>query len=96
MTDPVQKKKMTLDRLARMVADGFEEIENKMATKDDLATLKVDLKALERKVDKIDLRVDEVYDILKRFEETDILNLQKRVRVLEKAVRSLLSQSSSK
>ncbi len=95
----------TLDDLADMVASGFEsvdkrfeEVEQKMATKEDLKELRVELRgdvnALSKKVDKLDYQVDEVYDILKRFEENDILNLQKRVQVLEKAVRSLAGQTS--
>ena len=63
------KKGMTLDKLAGMVSRRFDEIEGKMATK-------ADLHALERKVDKLDYQVSEVYDILKHFEENDILNLQ--------------------
>jgi len=51
---------------------------------------------LNKKVDKLDYQMDEVYDILKRFEENDILNLQKRVQILEKAVRALATSQSSK
>jgi polyhydroxyalkanoate synthesis regulator phasin len=77
-----KSKPMTLDRLAGMVTRGFEN----SATKDDL-------NRLEKKVDRIDYQVDELHDVLKRFEETDILNLQRRVQVLEKAVRALANQS---
>ena len=82
-------KGITLDELAGMVSRRFDEVEGKMVTKDEL-------RALEKKVDKLDYQVSEVHDILKRFEENDILNLQKRVQILEKAVRALASQSSSK
>lgn len=88
----------TLDSLANMVARGFEandkrfeDIERKMVTKDEF---NFRLNSIEKKIDKLDYQVDEVYDILKHFEENDILNLQKRVQILEKAVRSLASQSS--
>ena len=88
--------KITLEKLANMVARGFENT----ATKDDLKELRMELKgdihALAKKVDKIDYQMDEVYDILKRFEENDILNLQKRVQILEKAVRSLAASQNSK
>ena len=80
---------ITLDELAGMVSRRFDEIEGKMVTKDEF-------RVLEKKVDKLDYQVSEVYDILKRFEENDILNLQKRVQILEKAVRALAGQSSSK
>lgn len=87
----------TLDSLANMVARGFESVDKKfddmdkrMVTKDEFNSR---LNSLDKKVDKLDYQVDEVYDILKRFEENDILNLQKRVQTLEKAVRSLAGQT---
>ena len=91
-----KNKKMTLDSLAGMVSRGFE----KTATRDDLKELKAELKGdihvLDKKVDKLDFQVDEVKDILERLEESDILNLQKRVQILEKAVRSLATGQSPK
>ena len=87
---------ITLEDLANMVAKGFENT----TTKEDLKELRVELKgdihSLSKKVDKLDFQIDEVHDILKRFEESDILNLQKRVQILEKAVRALAGQTSSK
>ncbi len=84
----------TLDDLANMVARGFENA----ATKGDLKDLEVKLgnriDGIDKRLGKVEYQVDEVYDILKRFEENDILNLQKRVQVLEKAVRSLAGQTS--
>lgn len=92
---------ITLDDLSNMVARGFEGVDKRFdstATKDDLKELKTELKGdlntLAKKVDKLDYQMDEVYDILKRFEENDILNLQKRVQILEKAVRALAGQTS--
>lgn len=82
-------KGITLDELAGMVSRRFDDIEEKMVTKDEFRTL-------EKKVDKLDYQVSEVCDILKRFEENDILNLQKRVQILEKAVRALATGSTSK
>ena len=83
-----KKGKMTLDRLAGMVARGFE----KTATKEDLKEVKNKLAEHDARFGKLEYQVDEMYDILKRFEENDILNLQKRVQILEKAVRSLAGQ----
>lgn len=82
-------KGTTLDGLAHMVAKGFDDIEKRMVTKDEFNSR---LGSLEKKVDKLDYQVSEVYDILKRFEENDILNLQKRVQILEKAVRAMSKQ----
>lgn len=85
---------ITLDELANMVARGFESTSSEIK---ELGTeLKGDINALAKKVDKLDYQMDEVYDILKRFEENDILNLQKRVQILEKAVRALATSQSSK
>ncbi|OGN00713.1 MAG: hypothetical protein A2651_02945 [Candidatus Yanofskybacteria bacterium RIFCSPHIGHO2_01_FULL_42_12] len=93
-------KGTTLDDLANMVAEGFgsvdrrfEDIEKRMVTKDEFNSR---LGSLEKKFDKLNCQMDEVYDILKRFEENDILNLQKRVQILEKAVRALATSQSSK
>jgi len=91
-----KKGTTTLNDLANMVARGFEvvdkkfdDLEKRMVTKDEF---NLRFNGLEKKVEKLDYQMDEVYDILKRFEENDILNLQKRVQILEKAVRSLSKQ----
>ncbi len=93
-----RNKGITLDELANMVARGFENTASKEDLKDGLLELKIELKgdinALAKKVEKLDYQIDEAYDILKRFEENDILNLQKRVQILEKAVRALAGQRS--
>ena len=86
---------MTLDKLAQMVASGFEgieqrfenieqrfqNVEQKMATKEDL-------RRLEQKISRLDLRVEEVHDIVTVLETGSIFDLQKRVKVLEKNVRA--------
>ena len=88
-TKKEKNKKMTLEKLARMVAEGFD----KTATKEDLKGVEVKiwskLSEHDARFGKLEYQVDEMHDILKRFEENDILNLQKRVQTLEKAVRSL-------
>ncbi len=38
-----KKKKMTLDDLAVMVAEGFNEIHEKMATKDDIVAIRAEM-----------------------------------------------------
>jgi len=74
--------KMTLSKLARMVAKGFE----KTATKEDLNELKSEMNA---RFGKLEYQVDEMHEILNRFEEGDILDLQKRIKIVERAVRAL-------
>ena len=81
---------VTLDELANMVARGFENT----ATKRDVSDVNLRIDNLDKKVDKLDYQVSEAYDILKRFEESDTLNLQKRVQILEKAVRALATSQS--
>ena len=80
---------VTLDDLANMIAKGFENTVNKQ----DFNDFKSDVN---KRLGKLEFQVDEVHDILKRFEENDILNLQKRVQILEKAVRALATSQSSK
>ncbi|MDQ5971467.1 MAG: hypothetical protein QG566_413 [Patescibacteria group bacterium] len=48
-----KSKKMTIDDLAIMVAKGFNGIESRMATKDDV-------KILEERLDKIDFRLSKI------------------------------------
>ena len=82
--------KITLEKLAGMVARGFDR------TAIDLFEVKNKLSEHYKRFNKLEFQVDEVHDILKRFEENDILNLQKRVQILEKAVRALATSQGSK
>jgi len=82
--------KMTLEKLARMVAKGFVRTDKRF---DNIDT---ELNDVRNRLVKVEFQVDEVYDILKRFEENDILNLQKRVQILEKAVRALATSQMPK
>ncbi len=88
----------TNEDLAGMISRGFQDMEARLVSKDEfhnrLGGLETRFVSLEKKVDKLDYQVSEVYDILKRFEENDILNLQKRVQILEKAVRALATSQS--
>ena len=90
----------TLDDLANMVARGFEGVDKRFEDMGKRMVIKEEFNtrigSLDKKVDKLDYQMGEVYDILKRFEENDILNLQKRVQILEKAVRALATNQTSK
>jgi hypothetical protein len=45
--NPVEEKKeMTLDDLAAMMAKGFEDVLNRSATKDDIAALRTEMEAM--------------------------------------------------
>jgi hypothetical protein len=76
------KKPITLDGLAAMVAEGFNDISGKIATKSDITELKAELKAdiaqLDQGQEDIKLRLD---NVAFRFE---IRDLEKRVLELEK------------
>ena len=89
-------KEITNEDLAGMISRGFQDMEVRLVSKDEFNSFKSDFHSLEKKVDKLDYQMSEVYDILKRFEENDILNLQKRVQILEKAVRALATNQSTK
>ena len=86
-------KGTTLDDLANMVARGFEGVEQRMATKEEMATTKEEMNAGFREVNqrmaKVDSRVDDIYEILTRFEEGDILDLQNRIKILERTVKAM-------
>ena len=89
--------KMTLEKLAGMIVRGFDK------TTTDLSEIKDKLEEHDRKFlehdkrfDKLEYKIDNVKDALERLEESDILNLQKRVQILEKAVRALAVNQTSK
>ena len=89
------KKKInetTLNDLAHMVASGFESVEEKMATKEDLKEVKVKLVEHDMRFGKLEFKIDEMHDILNRFEEGDILDLQKRIKILERTVKAIAKQ----
>jgi len=73
----------TLDDLATMVAKGFEQ------NADDLNNLKSELGEVRREVGTLKFKVDDIYEILARFEEGDILDLQKRIKILERTVKAM-------
>lgn len=92
-----KNSKMTLEKLARMVARGFDkttsdltEVKNKLGEHDGRFS------EHDKRFDKVEFKIDEVKDALERLEESDILNLQKKVQILEKAVRALATSQSSK
>ena len=78
------RDKMTLEKLAAMVVRGFD----KAVTKEylDGRINELDIK-LSNRIDKLDFDISELRDILDRFEENDVLDLQKRVKTLERIVR---------
>jgi len=78
--------KMTLEKLAVMVARGFEGTDKR------LDRVEAKLSEHDRRFSKLEYQIDEVKEIVERFEKSDILNLQKRVQILERAVRVLSKQ----
>ena len=86
-----KNKKVTLEGLARMVAEGFD----KTATKEDLKGVenKIWSKLAEHdaRFGKLEYRVDEIYEIVVDREK-DVLNLEVRVNKLEDNVKVLNKQ----
>lgn len=76
------KKGVTLDGLASMVARGFENT----PTKEEMSA---GFREVNQRIAKIDSRVDDIYEIITRFEEGDILDLQNRIKILERAVKAI-------
>ncbi len=87
------KKEVTLEHLATMVAKGFESNAEEVADiKHDLSEMKYKIAELTVRVNKLGLRVDDIYDIVVQFEESDILDLQNRIKTLERTVRAVVKQ----
>lgn len=82
-----EKVKMTIDDLAVMVAKGFEGVEEKMATKQDVLSLQMDINSLRNDLkgfkkdtnESIAKTEEDVADLL----DTDMLH-DKRIEKLEK------------
>lgn len=71
-------KRITINQLAVMVAKGFNDITNRMATKDDLALLEKRMTdKFELEVNRLDLRLDQMAP------DFDVKDLKKRVTRIE-------------
>ena len=79
-----KSNKMTIEKLATMVAKGFAST----ATKDDIANMvtKEDLADTERR---LTAKIEAVDEKVEALEEIDVRNLQRRVFVLEKDVKQI-------
>ena len=71
-----------------MVAEGFDEINGKMATKEEMNSR---FDSVEQRLGKVEYRVDEIYEIVVDREK-DVLDLQVRVNKLEDNVKILNKQ----
>lgn len=83
---------ITLEELATMIANGFEQTATRVDLEEvgqDVSVLKQDMTEVKQKVSRLDYRIEEMYEILTRFEEGDILDLQKRIKILERTVRAM-------
>ncbi len=78
---------MTLERLGRMVARGFESVDKRFDGIDGR------LAAVERRLGSVELKVDDVHDAVTRLEEGAILDLHKWVQTLERSVKGLAKQA---
>ena len=82
-----KKSKITIDKLAMMVANGFDGIEKRMATKIDIEELekrmatKIDIEGLKNQIEGVNKRIDDL--ATNRVKYTEHNALVKRVEVLE-------------
>lgn len=88
-----KNNKMTIEKLANMVAKGFGSVQDRMATKDDvteiradIAIVRHDMKSIERKLIS---SVEAVKEEVETLEEVDVRGLQYRVSVLEKDIKQI-------
>ena len=81
-----KNSKMTIEKLATMVAKGFNGIDGKMATKNDIKELKLDLESVERR---LSTKIESIDEKVEALEEVDVRNLQQRVYILEKDVKQI-------
>ena len=83
--------KTTTDDLAHMIAKGFEAVDRRFEAVDrrfDEMATKAELAEVKHKLEKVDYRVDQIYDIVSD-QDSDIINLQKKVKTLETTVKIL-------
>ena len=83
--------KTTTDDLAHMIAKGFEAVDRRFEAVDrrfDEMATKAELAEVKHKLEKVDYRVDQIYDIVSD-QDSDIINLQKKVKALETTVKIL-------
>lgn len=75
------------------VEQRIDSVEQRMVTKDEFRVVRGEFHEandeFRSRFNKIESKIDDVYEILALFEEGDILDLQKRVKILEKTVRAI-------
>ena len=81
MKKEVKTKKMTIDKLAIMVAKGFEGIEAKMATKEDIKDMatKTDIEKLTKRID--DLAETKVSKIIYKELDNRVGFIEKKLEI---------------
>ena len=79
MKKETKTKKMTIDKLAVMVANGFDSIQSKMATKEDLKDLE---KRMDTKFEGTNKRIDDFAET--KVSKIQYKELEHRVGLIEK------------
>ena len=69
-----------------MIAEGFANTATKDEMSEGFNNVNKRINDLEQKVGRLELKIDKVKDIVLSMEEGELLDLQKRVQVLEKIV----------
>jgi hypothetical protein len=85
MKKKVKTKKMTIDKLAIIVAKGFEGIQARMATKEDLQNLEKRMDAkMDTRVEGINKRIDHLAET--KVSKVAYKELENRVGFIEKKI----------
>jgi len=80
---------VTLNDLAKMVARGFENVPTKQEVNNRFDIIDSKFSVVDNRLGKLEYKVDEIFEILQRFEEGDILDLQQRIKILERTVKAM-------
>lgn len=88
MNGTSQKNDITLDDLAAMVANGFSDIVDRMATKEDIARLDTRVTALDTKITTLDAKVTAL--------DTKVTALDAKVDGLQSSVNNYLRLSDER
>jgi len=90
MKKQIKKEELTLRDLFEVTEKGFQNIESRMATKEDLFAVETKLwHKIEDGERRLTAKIDSIGDDVEALEVTEIRGIQRRLIILEKDVKSL-------
>jgi uncharacterized protein YlxW (UPF0749 family) len=93
-----KKKNINLDDLAVMVAEGFNDVNDRMATKNDVADIRADIKSLSTRVDKLEFKVSSLESSVNNYLELSdkrYLELREVNRVMFKYLKLIVVKTKT-